>query len=47
MIERAYTTVALGGKRSGNVTTWGQRDGSDASYDQRRAVFASVAGTSG
>lgn len=43
VIERASMSVALGGKRSGNVMTWGHRDQSDPSYDQRRAVFASVA----
>lgn len=42
VIERAYTTVALEGKRAGNVTTWGRRDDSDPSYSQRAEVFASA-----
>lgn len=43
VIERAYTTVASGGKRAGNLTTWGRRDISDPSYAQRAEVFASAA----
>jgi hypothetical protein len=42
VIERSGTTVASGGKRAGIVMTWGQRDRSDPSYDQRRAVFDGV-----
>jgi hypothetical protein len=43
VLERAYTTVAIGGKRAGTATTWGRRDGADPSYTQRSEVFASVA----
>lgn len=43
VIERSCTMVALGGRRSGNVATWGRRDPADPSYAQRRAVFDSVA----
>jgi len=42
VIERAFTTVALRGKRAGTATTWGRRDGSDPSHEQRRLVFASA-----
>ncbi len=40
VLERACTTVAIGGKRAGDVTTWGRRDADDPSYLQRREVFA-------
>ena len=40
ILERSCTTVALGGRRVGSVTTWGRRDGSDPSHAQRRSVFA-------
>ena len=43
VIERAYTTVAIGGKRAGTVSTWGRRDQSDASYIQRTETFARAA----
>lgn len=47
VIERAYTTVAIGGKRAGNMVTWGRRDASDPSHDQRQEVFASAAARQG
>lgn len=43
VIERSYTTVAIGGKRTSSSATWGRRDGSDPSYEQRREAFASAA----
>jgi SnoaL-like domain len=41
VIETAYTSVALGGRRSpGSPTIWSRRDGSDLTHHSRAELFA-------
>lgn len=44
VIEKGYTSVALGGRRSpASPNTWGSRDGSDLSHRSREELFAKAA----
>lgn len=44
VIEKGYTSVAVGGKRSpASPNTWGSRDASDLSHSSREDLFAKAA----